>query len=88
MSRNAFDLSEREYNEREDYMANRKEERLKATDKPKEKMTQAQFRVVLVKFMNARARYLDTRTGAAAKAWKAADLELALAYNKYMENRT
>ncbi len=51
-------------------------------------MTQAQFRVVLVKFMNARARYLDTRTGAAAKAWKAADLELALAYNKYMENRT
>jgi Lar family restriction alleviation protein len=27
MSRNAFDLSEREYNEREDYMANRKEER-------------------------------------------------------------
>ena len=51
-------------------------------------MTQAEFRVFLVKFMKARARYLDTRTGAAAKAWKAADLELALAYNKYMEGRT
>jgi hypothetical protein len=51
-------------------------------------MTHKEFRAVLVKFMNARARYLDTRTAAAAKAWKAADLELALAYNKYMEGRT
>ena len=47
-------------------------------------MTQSEFRVVLVKFMNARARYLDTRTARASKAWKEADLELALAYNKYM----
>lgn len=51
-------------------------------------MTLTQFKVILEKFMLARARYLDTRTGAAAKAWKAADLELALAYNKYMEGRT
>ena len=51
-------------------------------------MTQAEFRVVLAKFMAARKRYFDTRTGAAAKAWKAADLELANAYNKYMEGRT
>ena len=50
-------------------------------------MTQAEFRVVLVKFMNARARYLDTRTAAASKAWKAADLELALAYNAYMKGK-
>ena len=46
-------------------------------------MTQAQFRVVLEKFMNARARYFDTRTAVASKAWKAADLELALAYSEY-----
>ena len=50
-------------------------------------MTQAEFRAVLVKFMNARARYLDTRTAVASKAWKAADLELALAYNAYMKGK-
>jgi len=52
-----------------------------------EKMTLTEFRVVLEKFMLARARYLDTRTARASKAWKAADLELANAYNKYMETR-
>jgi len=51
-------------------------------------MTQAEFRVVLEKFMLARGRYMNSPTSATAKAWKAADLELALAYNKYMENRT
>ena len=48
-------------------------------------MTQAQFKVVLEKFMAARRRYFDTRTATASKAWKAADLELALAYNEYMK---
>jgi hypothetical protein len=50
-------------------------------------MTQAEFRIVLAKFMEARRRYFDTRTATASKAWKAADLELALAYNKYMEGK-
>ena len=50
-------------------------------------MTQAQFRVVLEKFMKARARYFDTRTAVASKAWKAADLELALAYSEYMKGK-
>ena len=50
-----------------------------------EKITLTEFRVVLEKFMLARARYLDTRTARASKAWKEADLELALAYNAYMK---
>ena len=52
-----------------------------------EKITLTEFRVVLEKFMLARARYLDTRTARASKAWKAADLELALAYNEYMKGK-
>ena len=35
MSSNAFDLSEKEYNEREDYIANRKEERRLAEEASK-----------------------------------------------------
>jgi hypothetical protein len=50
-------------------------------------MTQAEFRVVLAKFMTARKRYFDTRTATASKAWKAADLALALAYNEYMKGK-
>jgi hypothetical protein len=50
-------------------------------------MTQAEFRVVLEKFMTARKRYFDTRTATASKAWKAADLELALAYNAYVKGK-
>jgi len=50
-------------------------------------MTQAEFRVVLAKFMAARLHYFDTRTATASKAWKAADLELALAYNAYMKGK-
>ena len=50
-------------------------------------MTLTQFKVVLEKFMLARGRYVNSPTSATAKAWKAADLELALAYAKYMETR-
>jgi len=51
------------------------------------KMTLTQFKVVLGKFMLARQKYLSTRTVVAAKEWKAADLELANAYAKYIETR-
>ena len=50
-------------------------------------MTLTQFKVVLEKFMLARGRYVNSPTSTTAKAWKAADLELALAYHKYMETR-
>tara|TARA_R110002126_G_scaffold76927_2_gene192011 strand:+ start:518 stop:688 length:171 start_codon:yes stop_codon:yes gene_type:complete len=49
-----------------------------------EKMTLTKFKIVLEKFMFARARYLDKHTSISAKEWKNADLELALAYNRYM----
>lgn len=52
-----------------------------------EKMTLTQFKVVLEKFMLARSRYMNSPTSTTSKAWKAADLELANAYNKYMETR-
>lgn len=52
-----------------------------------ETMTLTQFKVVLEKFMLARGRYMNSPTSTTSKAWKAADLELALAYNKYMETR-
>jgi hypothetical protein len=48
-----------------------------------EKMTLTKFKVVLEKFMFARAKYLDKHTSLSATEWKAADLELALAYNRY-----
>lgn len=51
------------------------------------KMTLTQFKIVLEKFMLARGRYANSPTSATAKKWKAADLELALAYAKYMETR-
>ena len=53
----------------------------------KQKMTLTKFKVVLEKFMLARGRYVNSPTSTTAKAWKAADLELALAYAKYMETR-
>ena len=53
-----------------------------------QKMTLTQFKVVLEKFMLARSRYMNSQTSTTAKKWKAADLELALAYNKYMETRS
>ena len=49
-----------------------------------DKMTLTKFKVVLEKFMLARSRYLDKHTSLSATEWKAADLELALAYNRYM----
>jgi len=49
-----------------------------------DKMTLTQFKVVLEKFMLARQKYLQTHSSAANTAWRAADLELALAYNRYM----
>ena len=52
------------------------------------KMTLTQFKVVLEKFMLARGRYVNSPTSATAKKWKDADLELANAYNKYMETRS
>ena len=52
-----------------------------------QKMTLTKFKVVLEKFMLARSRYMNSPTSTTTKAWKAADLELALAYNKYMETR-
>lgn len=52
-----------------------------------ETMTLTQFKVVLEKFMLARGRYVNSPTSATAKKWKDADLELALAYTKYMETR-
>lgn len=51
-----------------------------------EKMTLTKFKVVLEKFMLARSRYMDKHTSISAKEWKAADLELALAYNRYTED--
>jgi len=48
-----------------------------------DKMTLTKFKIVLEKFMLARANYHATHTSAASKEWKAADLELALAYNRY-----
>jgi hypothetical protein len=48
-----------------------------------DKMTLTQFKVVLAKFMLARQKYLQTHSSAANTAWRAADLELALAYNRY-----
>ena len=77
MSSNAFNDLDREYTQREDYLANRAEERFL------KKMTLTQFKIVLEKFMLARQKYLSTHTSAASKEWKAADLELALAYNRY-----
>ena len=53
-----------------------------------EKMTLTQFKIVLEKFMLARGRYVDSPTSTTSKAWKAADLELANAYAKYMETRS
>ena len=52
-----------------------------------QKMTLTQFKIVLEKFMLARSRYMNSPTSTTTKAWKAADLELAIAYNKYMETR-
>ena len=52
-----------------------------------ETMTLTQFKVVLEKFMLARSRYMNSQTSTTAKKWKDADLELALAYAKYMETR-
>ena len=51
-------------------------------DKQK-KMTLTQFKVVLERFMLARQKYLQTHSSLANTAWRAADLELALAYNRY-----
>ena len=48
-----------------------------------DKMTLTKFKVVLEKFMIARQKYLQTHSSAANTAWRAADLELALAYNRY-----
>ena len=48
-----------------------------------DKMTLTQFKVVLAKFMLARQKYLQTHSSAANTAWRAADSELALAYNRY-----
>lgn len=48
-----------------------------------DKMTLTQFKIVLEKFMLARQKYHATHTSAATKAWKDADLELALAYDRY-----
>ena len=48
------------------------------------KMTLTQFKVVLERFMLARQNYLQTHSSAANTAWRAADSELALAYNRYM----
>jgi hypothetical protein len=84
MSSNAFNQLDREYTEREDYLANRAEER-KTVDP--QKITLTQFKIILEKFMLARGRYMNSPTSATTKAWKAADLELANAYNKYMETR-
>ena len=53
-----------------------------------EKMTLTQFKVVLEKFMLARTRYVKSPNSTTAKKWKDADLELANAYNKYMETRS
>ena len=53
-----------------------------------EKMTLTQFKVVLEKFMLARTRYVNSPNSTTAKKWKDADLELANAYNKYMETRS
>jgi len=77
MSSNAFNDLDRDYTQREDYLANRAEERFL------KKMTLTQFKIVLEKFMLARQKYLSTHTSLSAKEWKAADLELALAYNRY-----
>ena len=52
-------------------------------DKQK-KMTLTQFKIVLERFMLARQKYLQTHSSAANTAWRAADSELALAYNRYM----
>lgn len=52
----------------------------------KKKTTLTDFKVVLERFMLARQKYLTTHTSLAAKEWKAADLELALAYNRYTED--
>jgi len=49
-----------------------------------EKMTLTKFKVVLEKFMIARQKYLQTHSSSANTAWRAADSELALAYNRYM----
>jgi len=78
MSSNAFNDLDREYTQREDYLANRAEKRFL------KKMTLTQFKIVLEKFMLARQKYHTTHTNAASKEWKAADVELALAYNRYM----
>ena len=51
-------------------------------DKQK-KMTLTQFKIVLERFMLARQKYLQTHSSAANTAWRAADSELALAYNRY-----
>ena len=85
MSSNAFTQLDREYTEREDYLANRAEER--KTVEP-QKMTLTQFKVVLEKFMLARTRYVNSPNSTTSKKWKDADLELANAYNKYMETRS
>ena len=51
-------------------------------------MTLTQFKVVREKFMLARSRYMNSPTSTTSKAWKAADLELANAYHKYMKTRS
>ena len=48
------------------------------------KMTLTQFKIVLERFMLARQKYLQTHSSAANTAWRAADSELALAYNRYI----
>ena len=77
MSSNAFNQLDREYTERED----------RKTVEP-QKMTLTQFKVVLEKFMLARTRYVNSPNSTTSKKWKDADLELANAYNKYMETRS
>lgn len=54
-------------------------------DKQK-KMTLTQFKIVLERFMLARQKYLQTHSSAANTAWRAADSELALAYNRYTKD--
>lgn len=52
----------------------------------KKKTTLTDFKKVLERFMLARSKYMNTHTSLSAKEWKAADLELALAYHKYTED--
>ena len=55
-------------------------EKIKLEIKPHKNITLVEFKIILEEFTRARMLYKNSPTKTTEKAWRAADLKLALAY--------